>query len=73
MFTTQLRKVGNSQTVIVPKDELARLGIPEGATVSVEVRQVEVTVSPVLPKHVREASETALRWGEDGLRYLAEN
>lgn len=73
MFTTHLRKVGNSQAVIVPKEELERLGIPEGAAVSVEVRQVEVTVSPVLPKHLREASERALAWGEPGLRYLAES
>ena len=73
MFTTQLRKVGNSQAVIVPKDELERLGIPEGATVSVEVRQVEVTVTPILPKHLKEASDRALAWGQEGLRYLAEN
>ncbi len=73
MFTTQLRKIGNSQAVIIPKDELERLGIPEGATVSVEVRQVEVTIAPILPKHLKEASDRALGWGEEGLRYLAEN
>lgn len=72
MFTTQLRKVGHSQAVIVPKEELERLGIAEGATVSVEVRQVEVTVRPVVPKHLRDASERALAWGEPGLRYLAD-
>lgn len=73
MFTTQLRKLGNSQAVIVPKEELERLGIPEGATVSVEVRQVEVTVKPILPAHLRDASERALAWGQPGLQYLAEN
>jgi len=73
MFTTQLRKIGNSQAVIIPKDELERLGIPEGATVSIEVRQVEVTVTPILPRHIQAASDTALQWGETGLRYLADN
>jgi putative addiction module antidote len=73
MFTTRLRKIGNSQAVIIPKEELERLGIPEGATVVVEVRQAEVTVAPILPKHLREASDKALQWGEEGLRYLAEH
>ncbi len=68
MFTTQLRKVGNSQAVVIPKDELERLGIPEGATVTVEVRRVEVSVKPILPKHLQEASAKALAWGEEGLR-----
>lgn len=73
MFQTQLRKVGNSQAVIVPKEELERLGIPEGATVSVEVREVAVVVNPLLPKHLKDASERALAWGAPGLKYLAEN
>jgi antitoxin component of MazEF toxin-antitoxin module len=73
MFTTRLRKIGNSQAVIIPKEELQRLGIPDGATVVVEVRQAEVTVAPILPKHLRKASDTALKWGEEGLRYLADH
>jgi antitoxin component of MazEF toxin-antitoxin module len=73
MFTTQLRKVGNSQAVIVPRDELERLGIPDGATVSVEVRQVEVSVRPLLPSDLEESSQKALEWGKPGLKYLADN
>ena len=73
MFTTQLRKIGNSQGIIVPKDELERLGLEDGETVTVEVRPAKVTVRPVLAKHLREASDKALAWGKEGLHYLAEN
>ena len=71
MFTTQLRKVGNSWVVTVPREEMERLGIAEGATVTVEVREARVTVEPVLADDLREASDWALEKGRRGLEYLA--
>jgi antitoxin component of MazEF toxin-antitoxin module len=71
MFTTQLRKVGNSWVVTVPREELDRLGIPDGATVTVEVREARVSVEPVLAADLREASDRALEKTRRGLEYLA--
>jgi antitoxin component of MazEF toxin-antitoxin module len=71
MFTTQLRKVGNSWVVTVPRDELETLGIPEGATVTVEVREARVSTEPVLAADLREASAWALEKGRRGLESLA--
>lgn len=71
MFTAQLRRVGNSLVVTVPREELARLEIPENATVLVEVREARLHVEPVLPPDLREASDWALQHGLQGLRSLA--
>jgi antitoxin component of MazEF toxin-antitoxin module len=71
VFTTQLRKVGNSWVVTVPREEMDTLGIPEGATVVVEVREARVVVEPVIPADLREASERALKKTRRGLEYLA--
>ena len=71
MFTTQLRKVGNSWVVTVPREELERLQIPEGATVTVEVREARVRVEPVLPPDLREAADWVLEHGRPGLEALA--
>jgi antitoxin component of MazEF toxin-antitoxin module len=60
VFTTQLRKVGNSWVVTVPREELEALGIPEGATVTVEVREARVSVEPVLAADLREPAARAL-------------
>jgi antitoxin component of MazEF toxin-antitoxin module len=70
MFSTQLRKVGNSW-VTVPRDELERLGIEESATVLVEIRQARVTVEPLLAADLREPAARALAKSRRGLRYLA--
>jgi len=47
------------------------LGIPEGATVTVEVREAHVSVEPVLAADLREASAWALEKGRRGLESLA--
>jgi antitoxin component of MazEF toxin-antitoxin module len=70
VFTTQLRKVGNSWVVTVPREELERLHIPEGATVTVEVREARVQVEPVLPPDLREAADWVLEHGRPGLDAL---
>jgi antitoxin component of MazEF toxin-antitoxin module len=71
VFTAQLRKVGNSWVVTVPREEMDALGIPDGATVTVEVREARVIVEPVVPADLREASERALEKTRRGLEYLA--
>jgi antitoxin component of MazEF toxin-antitoxin module len=71
VFTTQLRKVGNSWVVTVPREELEALGIPEGATVTVEVREARVSVEPVLAADLREPAARALEKTRRGLQYLA--
>jgi antitoxin component of MazEF toxin-antitoxin module len=71
VFTAQLRKVGNSWVVTVPREEMDALGIPDGATVTVEVREARVIVEPVVPADLREASAWALEKGRRGLEYLA--
>jgi antitoxin component of MazEF toxin-antitoxin module len=72
MFTTQLRKVGNSWVVTVPREELDREEIPDGATVTVEVRKALVTVEPVLSPKWRTAAAWSLEQARTGLDYLAE-
>jgi antitoxin component of MazEF toxin-antitoxin module len=47
------------------------LGIPEGASVTVEVREARVIVEPVIPADLREAAERALEKTRRGLEYLA--
>jgi len=71
VFTTQLRKVGNSWVVTVPREEMEKLGIAEGATVVVEVREARVHVEPVMAADLREASAWALEKGRRGLESLA--
>jgi antitoxin component of MazEF toxin-antitoxin module len=72
VFPTQLRKVGSSWVVTVPREEWERLGIWEGATVTVEVCQARASVEPVLAADLREASAWALEHGRAGLDALAE-
>lgn len=48
VFVASLRHVGNSTVVTVPRDEMERLGLQEGQTVTVEVRPAAVTVQPEL-------------------------
>jgi antitoxin component of MazEF toxin-antitoxin module len=71
MFTTQLRKVGNSWVVTVPREEMESLGIPEGATVTVEVRETRVSVEPVLAADLHGPAARALEKTRRGLKYLA--
>jgi len=50
---------------------MEKLGITDGATVVVEVREARVHVEPVLAADLREASEWALEKGRRGLESLA--
>ena len=60
MITQQLRKVGNSYVVTVPKEEVERRGWQEGQLLAVQLTELEVR--PVLGDDLREAIDE--RWDE---------
>jgi antitoxin component of MazEF toxin-antitoxin module len=70
MITQQLRKVGNSYVVTVPKDEVERRGWQEGQLLAVQLTALEVR--PVLGDDLREAIEERWDRNEEALRYLAD-
>ncbi len=53
MITQQLRKVGNSYVVTVPKDEVERRSWHEGQLLAVQL--IELEVRPILGDDLREA------------------
>jgi len=55
VIAQQLRKVGNSYVVTVPKDEVERRGWQEGQLLAVQLAALEVR--PVLGDDLREAIE----------------
>ena len=57
MFVTTLRRVGNSAVVTVPRDEIDRLGLEEGQSVTVEVRPAELRVEPILAADLQPSFE----------------
>ncbi len=69
MITQQLRKVGNSYVVTVPKDEVERRGWQEGQLLALQLTALEVR--PVLGDDLREAIEDRWERNEEALRYLA--
>jgi antitoxin component of MazEF toxin-antitoxin module len=69
VITQQLRKVGNSYVVTVPKDEVERRGWQEGQLLALQLTALEVR--PVLGDDLREAIEDRWERNEEALRYLA--
>ena len=69
MITQQLRKVGNSYVVTVPKEEVERRGWQEGQLLALQLTALEVR--PVLGDDLREAIEERWERNEEALRYLA--
>jgi antitoxin component of MazEF toxin-antitoxin module len=69
MITQQLRKVGNSYVVTVPKEEVERRGWQEGQLLALQLTELEVR--PVLGDDLREAMEERWERNEEALRYLA--
>jgi antitoxin component of MazEF toxin-antitoxin module len=69
VITQQLRKVGNSFVVTVPKEEVERRGWREGQLLAVQLTTLEVR--PVLRRELQEIVEELLDEHEDALRYLA--
>ena len=70
MIAQQLRKVGNSYVVTVPKDEVERRGWREGQLLALQLTALEVR--PVLGDDLREAIEERWERNEEALRYLAD-
>lgn len=69
MFYGQLRKVGNSYVVTIPKEEVERLQADEGSLLAIHVQPAEMR--PVLSDEVRQAFEGSWDDNEEGYRYLA--
>ena len=69
MITQQLRKVGNSYVVTVPKHEVERRGWQEGQLLALQLTELEVR--PILRAELREIVDELLDEHEDALRYLA--
>jgi putative addiction module antidote len=71
MLMQKLRKSGNSLVVTIPKEELERLNLHEGDTVSLELRKVthQVELSPA----VRTAFERSWELYKEDYDDLAEN
>jgi antitoxin component of MazEF toxin-antitoxin module len=69
MFQGKLRKVGNSYVVTVPREEVAKHTLREGALVAVEVRPLEVR--PSLRPALRQILEENWEADEPAYRHLA--
>ena len=70
MIQQQLRKVGNSYVVTIPKEEVERLNISEGQLLGLEITPLEI--KPVLRPELLAALEET--WEEDleAYHYLAQ-
>ncbi len=69
MIAQQLRKVGNSYVVTVPKEEVERHGWQEGQLLALQLTELEVR--PILGDDLREAIDERWERNEEALRYLA--
>ena len=69
MITQQLRKVGNSFVVTVPKEEVERRGWHAGQLLALQLTELEVR--PVLGDDLREAIDERWDRNVEALRYLA--
>jgi antitoxin component of MazEF toxin-antitoxin module len=69
LITQQLRKVGNSYVVTVPKEEVERRGWQEGQLLALQLTELEVR--PVLGDDLREAIDERWDRNVEALRYLA--
>ncbi len=62
---TSIRKIGNSQGVILPKPALAALGVSEGGAVEFDYEPGRITIVPA-------RSDPREGWAEDAKRIAAE-
>jgi antitoxin component of MazEF toxin-antitoxin module len=74
VITQKVRKIGNSYSVTIPREEMERQQIKEGDTVSVEVRRVEIErrVRPLLSPVFADAYAEGLDRLDADMRYLAD-
>lgn len=70
MIQQQLRKVGNSFVVTIPKDDVDRLHLSEGQLLGIDITPLEVV--PTLRPELLDAAEKSWERNEAGYRYLAD-
>ncbi|HEY8284238.1 MAG TPA: AbrB/MazE/SpoVT family DNA-binding domain-containing protein [Chloroflexota bacterium] len=70
MITQKVRKVGNSLTITIPREEAERLGLVEGDMVAASLNKIRMEVE--LSPRVRAATDHFLREYGDLLDYLAD-
>lgn len=70
MITQQLRKVGNSFVVTIPKEEVDQHGWQEGQLLAVQITELEVR--PLLGEDLQRAFDERWQRNEAALRYLAD-
>lgn len=68
MITQQVRKVGNSLVVTIPKAEIKRLELSDGDYVSVDLSKLEL--KPVLNPELQKILDNDLPHLESMLHYL---
>ena len=68
MVTQQIRKVGNSYVVTIPKTEMERLDLSEGDHVSIELGKLEL--KPVLNPAAQRILNSDLPHLQEMLEYL---
>jgi antitoxin component of MazEF toxin-antitoxin module len=74
VITQKVRKIGNTFSVTIPREEMERQQIKEGDTVTVEVRRVEIEtqVRPLLSPIFADAYAEGLDRLDADMRYLAD-
>ena len=70
MITQQIRKVGNSYVVTVPREEMERLKLSEGDTVALQLNKVRMQIE--LPEDIRESLSRVLERHSGAIDYLAD-
>ena len=70
MIQQQLRKVGNSYVVTIPKEEVDRLELSEGQLLGIDITPLEIR--PILRPELKKALDESWKRNEAGYRYLAD-
>lgn len=70
LIQQRLRKIGNSDVVTIPKEEVEWLQITEGQLLGLEITPLEVR--PVRRPELRQAFEEGWERNQAGYRYLAD-
>jgi antitoxin MazE len=71
---TAIRRMGNSQGILIPKPVLAEIGVSTNDAVELKVKKGRIVIAPLArkvrvgwaddAKGLREAGETGLVWGD---------
>jgi hypothetical protein len=69
IFYQKIYKLNDEYVVILPAEELEKLGFSEGQEVQIQLEKVE---EADIPENVRQAFEASLKHSEEAYRYLSE-